>query len=120
MQEGEADHERRCHHISSSGISSSFLLLCYFGNVKQISTAHDIFVSAGLSVWSYRAGQQGIHTAQRDSIGRTRERARHSHDDQGRGSHVYDKDRFLAMMQLAMSKLDRWQVSSLGRYIMEL
>ena len=29
MQEDEADHERRCHHISSSGISSSFLLLCY-------------------------------------------------------------------------------------------
>ena len=78
-----------------------------FGNVKRISTAHDIFVSAGLSVWSYRAGQQGIHTGQRDSIGRTRERARHSHDDQGRGSHVDDKDRFLAMMRLAMSKLDR-------------
>uniref|UniRef100_M4B3I5 Uncharacterized protein n=1 Tax=Hyaloperonospora arabidopsidis (strain Emoy2) TaxID=559515 RepID=M4B3I5_HYAAE len=68
-------------HLEQRHIILLFAIVL-FGNVKRISTAHDIFVPAGLSVWSYRAGQKGIYTGQRDRSGRTRERARHSHDDQ--------------------------------------
>ena len=96
-----------------------FLLLCYLAtwNGFQLLT-----ISLFQQDWAFghivQVSRGSILT--KEIRVDARERARHSHDDQGRGSHVDDKDRFLAMMRLAVSKLDRWQISSLGRYIMDL